>query len=269
MAGLGRRSHYRKHLTDSVLNDFPEPQPPHERIAQIIGSRGGNFFDISVSFSNSNEEGSNTKTNATTTTKNRLALLPTKFRKLVWVKRGDYVIVHCGDDADDDNDNDDNDNNVENDDRDHDEEEKNDSSAANTNESNSNQEQKNKGDDKQDKGVRYMIQHILYKEQVKHLKIKGLWPEVFDDEEEDQNDTNEDESEVEKNTINKSLPPITNEDDHEGEYYDEEDYDDDDLDNGYLNKEDFLMHANANRMNNLNVDDSSEDESEEESSDEE
>lgn len=61
-----------------------------------------------------------------------LALLPTKFRKLIWVKRGDHLIV-SGTSHDF-------------------------LTAAG------------------DKGkVRFMVEHILYKDQVKHLKAEGLW----------------------------------------------------------------------------------------------
>jgi probable RNA-binding protein EIF1AD len=123
MAGLGRRTHYRKHLTDAVLNDLPEPKE-HERIAKVVATRGGNQFDILLS---------------TTVEEDRtpqLALLPTKFHKLVWVKRGDYVIVQTGGKA-------------------HEEEKDNDDET----------------------GIRFIISHILYKDQVKHLQIKGLWPE--------------------------------------------------------------------------------------------
>ncbi len=61
-----------------------------------------------------------------------LALLPTKFRKLIWVKRGDFLIVAGAS---------------------HDF-----LTAAG------------------DRGkVRFMVEHILYKEQVKHLKAEGLW----------------------------------------------------------------------------------------------
>lgn len=119
MAGLGRRSHYRKHLTDSVLNDLPEPKE-NERIAKVTGTRGSNQFDIIVDPQSVdiNEEDM----------KAVLAILPTKFRKLVWLKRNDYVIVQCADSDDDES------------------------------------------------GIRYMIEHILYKDQVKHLKDKNLWP---------------------------------------------------------------------------------------------
>jgi probable RNA-binding protein EIF1AD len=61
-----------------------------------------------------------------------LALLPTKFRKLIWVKRGDHLIVSGAS---------------------HDF-----LTAAG------------------DRGkVRFMVEHILYKDQVKHLKAQGVW----------------------------------------------------------------------------------------------
>lgn len=119
MSGLGRRSHYRKHLTDSVLHDFPEPTPPNERIAKVVGTRGSNQFELVVD----PLDGPLDETP-------QLAILPTKFRKLVWLKRNDYVICVVGGEDD-------------------------------------------KGDEG---GIRYMIEHILYKEQVKHLKEKGMWP---------------------------------------------------------------------------------------------
>jgi probable RNA-binding protein EIF1AD len=114
MAGLGRRSHYRKHLTDAVLHDFPEPSDK-ECIAKVVATRGSNQFDVLVS----NES------------KPQLAILPSKFHKLIWVKRGDYCIVEMGEE---------------------------------TNDTNS--------------GVRFLITHILYKDQIKHLKDKKLWPKT-------------------------------------------------------------------------------------------
>jgi probable RNA-binding protein EIF1AD len=169
MAGLGRRSHYRKHLTDSVLHDLPEPDAAFgERIAKVVSTRGGNMFDVIVaaptyhqttdtttttppsSASSTQPQSTHTDdddtTSETTTTvpldtplshhvdrTPQLALLPTKFRKLVWLKRNDYVIVRSGDEETDTT------HNLEG-------------------------------------GVRYMISKILYKDQVKHLKTRGLWP---------------------------------------------------------------------------------------------
>ena len=156
MSGLGRRSHYRKHLTDSVLHDFPEPDTENgERIAKVVGTRGSNQFEIIVaqtSASSSSIESSidddkeeipelvkvnksEIPKNASQDDQSQLAILPTKFRKLVWLKRNDFVIVSSGD---------------------------------------SNQEES--GKDTLSGGIRYMIKHILYKDQVKHLKEKGFWP---------------------------------------------------------------------------------------------
>lgn len=186
MAGLGRRSHYRKHLTDAVLNDLPEPDGIGQRIARVVGTRGGNMFDVIVappssSSSSSYKELSNVEDGITvqrvgeeviisksTTDANgngkqltpqssetksndqppihsiqrapQLAFLPTKFRKLVWIKRNDFVIVRCGDEED---------------------------------EVKSDQKESSSGGGG---GFRYVVSHILYKDQVKHIKSKGLWP---------------------------------------------------------------------------------------------
>ena len=100
MAGLGRRSHYRKHLTDAVLHDLPEPDESlGQRIARVVGTRGGNMFDVVIA-SPSSTSSSKTQAKDTTTASLRtpqLAFLPMKFRKLVWIKRNDFVIVECGD----------------------------------------------------------------------------------------------------------------------------------------------------------------------------
>mmetsp|Transcript_3457 Transcript_3457/g.7610 ORF Transcript_3457/g.7610 Transcript_3457/m.7610 type:complete len:278 (-) Transcript_3457:1188-2021(-) len=181
MAGLGRRSHYRKHLTDAVLNDLPEPDESiGQRIARVIGTRGGNMFDVVVAPLSSNKEladkeatngarqskdeeeilvspsttdenGSDKQLQSTETSEPppihiiqrapQLAFLPTKFRKLVWIKRNDFVIVQCGEEE--------------------------------------NEEKRQQNADQKDSssgGFRYVITNILYKDQVKHIKIKGLWP---------------------------------------------------------------------------------------------
>ena len=189
MAGLGRRTHYRKHLTDSVLNDLPEPQED-ERIAKVIATRGGNHFDVLIA-------------NSSTTTP-QLAILPTKFHKLVWVKRNDYVIVRTtGDDG------------------------------GEGNESEEKKPADNNG------GIRYMICHILYKEQVKHLKSKDLWPE--------------DNKEFSSPEVDDS-EQVVEEDDgivYSG-YGDEAEDDDADL------------FVNTNRINRLEIEDSSDDDSSDE-----
>lgn len=144
MSGLGRRSHLRKHVTDSVLHQYPEPSLG-EQIAQVLGSRGGNVLEILVPVA-AEEKTSNSTTNSTSS---ELAILPTKFRKLIWVKRGDYVIVG-GDDT------------------------------TKTASEEQHLSSKNK--------VRYMVRHILYKDQIQHLKALEQWPSQFQQQEQDEND---------------------------------------------------------------------------------
>lgn len=186
MAGLGRRTHYRKHLTDSVLHDLPEPKDD-ERIAKVVSTRGGNQFDIVLAVpappsttttelrvsGNNNNNGSYSGGRTP-----QLAILPTKFHKLVWVKRNDYVIVQTGTmEGEDDNDSD----------EDHSDDK---IDHVNNSSNSSNDEENNNDDDNDDEpttrttkeldhhqgGIRYIITHILYKDQVKHLRVKGLWP---------------------------------------------------------------------------------------------
>jgi probable RNA-binding protein EIF1AD len=193
MAGLGRRTHYRKHLTDSVLHDLPEPKE-NERIAKVVATRGGNQFDILVA-----ESESTTTNNADDVKKNtpQLAILPTKFHKLVWVKRNDYILVETGDAEKQEND---------------------------------------------ETGVRFIISHILYKDQVKHLKSKRLWPEHD--------------------------PEFSSAPGEEADFEDDDDEEEDDgivYQTGYENDEDddADLFVNTNRIVRMEVQDS-----EEESSDE-
>jgi probable RNA-binding protein EIF1AD len=152
MSGLGRRSHLRKHVTDSVLNQFPEPSHG-EYIAQVMGSRGGNVLEILVPAAS---EDTDTCTNGSQKEASQeLAILPTKYRKLIWVKRGDFIIVG-GDDT----------------------------TKASLDEQQQQQpSSKNK--------VRYMVRHILYKDQISHLKSLKLWPSQFLQQEEEQDKTDD------------------------------------------------------------------------------
>ena len=196
MAGLGRRSHYRKHLTDSVLNDLPEPTNSNQRIAKVIGTRGGNQFELVVApptvfvkrrrQNNNNNEGGSRDDNDKHDEGQRhekiendsgdkdgstneeelhicnvvedldmtpqLSILPTKYRKLIWLKRNDYVICECAENDHDDA---------------HVEEESNNDIIHQKK-----QEPKNTIEG----GIRFMIRHILYKDQIKHLKEKEMWP---------------------------------------------------------------------------------------------
>mmetsp|Transcript_1869 Transcript_1869/g.2870 ORF Transcript_1869/g.2870 Transcript_1869/m.2870 type:complete len:186 (-) Transcript_1869:223-780(-) len=184
MSGLGRRSHYRKHLTDSVLNDFPEPGE-NELIVKVLATRGSNQFDICTPSMLSEPQ---------------LAILPTKFHKLVWIKRNDFVIVQHGG-----------------------------------------------GRDEDGGGIRFIINHILYKEQIKHLQSKKLWPKEFDDVNQDnhsEDQTYDNESDASDNE---------NQESNDGIVYD----------HGYERYDDMLM-VNTNKVAALRVDDDSSSSSEDE-----
>ncbi len=210
MAGLGRRSHYRKHLTDSVLNDLPEPSE-NERIAKVTGTRGSNQFELVI-------DPLDGELDATP----KLAILPTKFRKLVWLKRNDYVICAVAEDD----------------------------GPTTSSSTTSKGEEESESQDKSlsasgdiDGGIRYMIEHILYKDQVKHLKDKGLWPKdaFFLDNEQEDHYINEDE--------NGEDGRVDEDEDEDGIVFN-------DVDDEYF--------CNMNRIAKMKIDDSS-DESDEDS----
>lgn len=137
MSGLGRRTHYRKHLTDKVLHDLPVPASD-ECIAKVVATRGGNQFDIILP--------STLDVPSEQDRPSHLAILPTKFRKLVWVKRNDYVIAQTTVDEEDGK--------------------KSPTEEAPQVESSTTTT-----------GIKFIINHILYKEQLKYLKMMGHWPE--------------------------------------------------------------------------------------------
>lgn len=106
-------------MTDSVLHDSPEPVPGFSEVVQIVRSQGSNLLEVRGA------DGAEA-----------LAILPTKFRRLVWVKRGDFVIASQSHDAYETA-----------------------GGAAGR--------------------VKFMIEHILYPEQIKHLTACGKWPAAF------------------------------------------------------------------------------------------
>ncbi|KAL7521318.1 hypothetical protein ACHAWX_005992 [Stephanocyclus meneghinianus] len=250
MAGLGRRSHYRKHLTDAVLHDFPEPEESlGQRIARVVGTRGGNMFDVVVAppatpiltttpIESDKTEISRSVNNNETPYLNsaqrtpQLAFLPTKFRKLVWIKRNDFVIVECGEEEDQ-------------------EEQRPRSSVKDQTASSSGG------------GFRYVITHILYKDQVKHIKSKGLWPldPFFSDS--DAASSSEPQQRVDLEDENQ------NDDEDYGDYCpdkSEEQYRADTRNDGGIVYDDPLgdeFMVNTNRIAAMRVDDSSSDESDE------
>ena len=75
MSGSGRKSQYRKSVTDSFLNDNYVPNET-EKVVQVLGNRGDNTFEVQLSADGK-----------------ALARLPNKFNKLIWIKTGDYIVI--------------------------------------------------------------------------------------------------------------------------------------------------------------------------------
>ena len=236
MAGLGRRTHYRKHLTDSIIYDMPEPNA-NERIAKVVATRGGNQFDIRLPQTSSSEGSSPTEdVSNKNQEESHLAILPTKFNKLVWVKRNDFVIVETADDAEA-------------------------LAEAAAEEKAATEEKATPVTTTTDKketapavslaedtgGIRYIISHILYKDQVKHLQSKGLWP------------TND--AEFTTGTARGAVDDGADADDSNNDTSAVEEHDDGIVyDTGYGDDDDFLV--NTNHIAALTVDDSSDSDSE-------
>jgi len=65
----------RKHVAKEVLEDYYIPEG-EEEIVKILGGRGNNLHEVENAFG-----------------KHYLVSMPTKFRKNIWVKRGDYVVI--------------------------------------------------------------------------------------------------------------------------------------------------------------------------------
>ena len=233
MAGAGRRSQYRKHLTDAVLNDLPEPSAT-EQIARVVATRGGNQFDIVT---------------AAAIDQPKLAILPTKFHKLVWVKRNDYVIVESGTKDGGDNDDDDIDG--------HDQHEENGKEPVDVPGGNG--------------GIRFIINHILYKEQIRHLVGKKLWPPEFGDSAPSSNgagDDDDDNNNAPSESDNKSTLQDTGETPRSPSKAGTDEPTEDESattavqEDGIVYNEysdDDLMFVNTNRMTSLRVEDSESD----------
>lgn len=66
----------RKHVMRSVLSEDLEPPKENQDIVKIRASMGNNLHEVE-----------------TVTGEIYLISMPTKFRKYVWVKRGDFVLV--------------------------------------------------------------------------------------------------------------------------------------------------------------------------------
>ncbi len=65
----------RKHVAREVLEEFPEPTGD-QQIVRVLQPKGNNLHEVQEASGSS-----------------YLVSMPTKFRKSIWVKRGDFVIV--------------------------------------------------------------------------------------------------------------------------------------------------------------------------------
>lgn len=79
------RTTKRKHVLKEILDDDYDSPKPNQTIVRVVGSRGNNLHEIET---------------ADDVPQNYLVTMPTKFRKNVWIKRGDYVIVEPIDEGD-------------------------------------------------------------------------------------------------------------------------------------------------------------------------
>lgn len=215
MAGLGRRTHFRKYLTDAVLFDLPEPAS-NERIGKVVATRGSNQFDVLIA-AGSKEAAQENRDKRTV-----LAILPTKFRKLVWLKRNDYVIAQTVENQEDE-------------------------TAAEEQEEckKSGSSSKSAAKETKNEGIRYMITHILYKDQIQHLISKDLWPG---------HDPNFVSSDA------RAGPDSSAEDVQDDGIVYQDNYHDNSDDEGSENDADLFV--NTNRIANLVIDDSSSSEEE-------
>lgn len=82
MSKVTKRKHVMKEMD---LDNFDHPLE-NQQIVRICGSRGNNLHEVEPADENTSET--------------FLASMPTKFRKNMWVKRGDFVLVESIDEGD-------------------------------------------------------------------------------------------------------------------------------------------------------------------------
>ncbi|XP_055311047.1 probable RNA-binding protein EIF1AD [Sitodiplosis mosellana] len=90
----------RKHVMKEMQTDDFDPPGPNQQIVRILGSRGNNLHEVESAEPIPNNGNATNDDAAETNTDRFLISMPTKFRKNVWVKRGDYVIVEPIDEGD-------------------------------------------------------------------------------------------------------------------------------------------------------------------------
>jgi hypothetical protein len=129
MSGARRKGKFRKGVEDSYLTAELEPEEG-DSVAQVLRARGANIFEIALTADEMSAKASE-----------NLALLPNKYRNVIWVKTKDFLIVSGG--------------------------------ASELEE-----EEDSSGIPAGSK-VQYAVKHILNKAQIKHIKKIGKWPDCF------------------------------------------------------------------------------------------
>lgn len=96
MSKVNKRKHVMKEME---LNDF-EPPMENQQIVRVVGSRGNNLHEVespepivqatSGAAADDDNDDDNKEPTATDTF---LVTMPNKFRRNIWIKRGDFVII--------------------------------------------------------------------------------------------------------------------------------------------------------------------------------
>jgi len=79
----------RKHVTKEVLDEFRLPKS-NEKVVQVLAGRGNNLHEV---YDPSLQDPKGLDPGVVPDTNRYLVSMPTKFRKNVWIKRGDFVVV--------------------------------------------------------------------------------------------------------------------------------------------------------------------------------
>lgn len=91
----------RKHVMKEMQTDDFDPPGPSQQIVRILGSRGNNLHEVESADTTPPVNGNTANEGEAELNSDRfLVSMPTKFRKNVWVKRGDFVIVEPIDEGD-------------------------------------------------------------------------------------------------------------------------------------------------------------------------
>lgn len=90
----------RKHVMKEMQTDDFDPPGPNQQIVRILGSRGNNLHEVESAEPIANDDNKTDDNDADCSGDRFLVSMPTKFRKNVWVKRGDFVIVEPIDEGD-------------------------------------------------------------------------------------------------------------------------------------------------------------------------